>query len=198
MNFILNFKVDISNPIKFSHEAIYKEKNNFINFNKRNNKIQIGKRNYDMLDCNLNWGALVHKYLELTIPSDYDLLYKDQVGNLINELDKKELKNLDEIFQNIINRKELSFLFNEKVYKSAINEFTFMLDQKTFVIDRIVEFEHKIYVLDYKIGLLKKIKKDLIENFKKQITNYIVAVKKIYPNKEIIGVLIYLDKTVFM
>ena len=198
MNMILNFNVGISNATKIYNEAIYKEKNNFKNINKKNNKIQIGKRNYDILDHNLNWGVLVHKYLELTIPSDYDLFYRDQVGHLINELDKKERKDLDKIFQNIINRKELSFLFNESIYKSAINEFTFMLDQKTFVIDRIVEFEHKVYVLDYKIGLLKKIKKDFIENFKKQITSYVVAVKKIYPKKEIIGVLIYLDKTVFM
>ena len=73
-----------------------------------------------------------------------------------------------------------------------------MLDQKTFVIDRIVEFDHEIYVLDYKIGFLKKINKSLIEKFQQQIINYVDAVKKIYTKKKIIGVLIYLDETVFM
>ena len=99
------------------------------------------------------------------MPSDYKLSSKEQVDYLVKGLDKKELKNLDEIIQNITNRKETAFLFNETVYKSAINEFSFMLDQKTFVIDRIVEFDHEIYVLDYKIGFLKKINKSLIENF---------------------------------
>ena len=143
-------------------------------------------------------GSFVHRYLELTMPSDYKLSSKDQVDYLVKGLDKKEVKNLDEIIQNITNRKETTFLFNETIYKSAINEFSFMLDQKTFVIDRIVEFDHEIYVLDYKIGFLKKINKSLIEKFQQQIINYVEAVKKIYTKKKIIGVLIYLDKTVFM
>ena len=40
--------------------------------------------------------------------------------------------------------------------------------------------------------------KSLIEKFQHQIINYVDAVKKIYTKKKIIGVLIYLDKTVFM
>ena len=64
------------------------------------------------------------------MPSDYNLSSKDQVDYLVNGLDKKELKNLDEIVQNITNRKETAFFFDETVYKSAINEFSFMLDQK--------------------------------------------------------------------
>ena len=198
MNMILNFNTYSSKPIKFSYDLMNKEKNNFVNVNKRINKIQIGKRNHDVFDTDLKWGSLVHRYLELTMPSDYNLSSKDQVDVLVNGLDKKELNNLAEIVQNITNRKETAFFFDEKVYKSAINEFSFMLDQKTFVIDRIVEFEYEIYVLDYKIGFLKKINKSLIEKFQQQIINYVDAVKKIYTKKKIIGVLIYLDKTVFM
>ena len=138
---------------------LLEREDNFVNDNKSINKIQIGKRNHDVFDTDLKWGSLVHRYLELTMPSDYNLSSKDQVDVLVNGLDKKELNNLAEIVQNITNRKETVFFFDEKVYKSAINEFSFMLDQKTFVIDRIVEFEHEIYVLDYKIGFLKKINK---------------------------------------
>ena len=43
MNMILNFNTYSSKPIKFSYDFINKEKNNFVNVNKRINKIQIGK-----------------------------------------------------------------------------------------------------------------------------------------------------------
>ncbi len=119
------------------------------------------------------------------MPSDYNLSSKDQVDILVNGLDKKELNNLAEIVQNITNRKETVFFFDEKVYKSAINEFSFMLDQKTFI----------FCLLNLNIVLINK---SLIEKFQQQIINYVDAVKKIYTKKKIIGVLIYLDETVFM
>ena len=152
MNMILNFTTYSSKPIKFSYDFINKEKNNFVNVNNRINNIQIGKRNHDVFDCDLKWGSFVHRYLELTMPSDYKLSSKDQVDYLVKGLDKKEVKNLDEIIQNITNRKETT-LFNETIYKSAINEFSFMLDQKLLLLtglsNLIMKFMFWIIRLDF-------------------------------------------------
>ena len=139
-------------------------------------------------DENLNFegksrGDIIHQVLSQIYHLNHfdkklDIAYDE---GLIN---KKDL----EIISSLKKNKEVTKFFNNK--NKSFNEIEILSDDgNTYRLDRVVETENKIYVLDYKTG---KIVDYEHKKYLNKLDLYINLLKNIY-DKPIIGHLIYVD-----
>ncbi len=148
--------------------------------------VPIGKRNPPQLpdDEQRVFGIETHALLEV--------LTANSGGIKRASIDASSAAHI--VAQRILCADALQRFFDPSQYIAAFNELeiTATLDEKiqTQRIDRLVEFENEVWVLDYKTG---SVDAATMELYRTQIENYCGAVAALYPAKAIRGAIIDAD-----
>ena len=148
---------------------------------------RIGERRVAM-DENAQFGVLVHALLEQrTAGMD---------GGIAPVIDLKTyteqtFKNALVIVERILSAPHLQQFFDATQYRRAWNEVD-LTSSKTALkrIDRLVEFEKTLWVLDYKSSYDPE---ERLESYLEQVSEYCIAVSKIFPAHKVRGGLILAD-----
>jgi ATP-dependent helicase/nuclease subunit A len=93
----------------------------------------------------------------------------------------------------LIGRKELRRFFDAAHYVTAANEVAY-IDASGALrrIDRLVEFDDEVWVLDYKTGDAAA-DQALQESYRKQLAEYRDAVRALFPQKQVRAMLLFAD-----
>jgi ATP-dependent helicase/nuclease subunit A len=130
------------------------------------------------------YGNLVHKLLE-ELPKINKSEHENYINNFIkddnDEIKVQVLKVLD----------KYSELFNEENSLAEVPVQGMYGNKKiTGFVDRIVEFEDKIYVIDYKTG---KKNAAYMQKYKQQLDIYCKVLKNVYPHKMVIPAILWVS-----
>lgn len=156
--------------------------------------MRLGKRSDDLLDPHRRRGIRLHALLEKSVPpvaiSDRACL-RDMLGVTDEEFDM-----LWKDSRSIVEAPALARFFDPRQYLKASNEFTYVSGEGELRrIDRVVEFDDAIWVLDYKTG--DAIDKNDLEAaarpYRKQLAEYRVALSQLIPEKPVRSALIFKD-----
>ena len=144
---------------------------------------------YDKVNLAILKGNAIHKLLEVLPDSkkeDGEKIADIYLNNYFTGFDNNDKQNIKHTVFNILNNEEFKFFFTENSKSEVaivgnIDGFS-VLGQ----IDRLVELEDKILILDYK-NTSKNYKKieDLPDAYIKQLQLYKKLVEKIYSNKAV-------------
>jgi ATP-dependent helicase/nuclease subunit A len=138
----------------------------------------IGRRK-PMDSAEITFGIQVHRYLELATTGQETEAVRDDLG-----LDETAFLEVQTMAQAIL-RSPQSRRFFEKV--CAYNELEYVgEDGQVRRIDRLVEFDDEVWVLDYKTG-------GFAETYLDQLADYRRAAAALYPGKRIRTALLYAD-----
>jgi ATP-dependent helicase/nuclease subunit A len=93
--------------------------------------------------------------------------------------------------QGLIAAPRLARFFDSRQFRRALNEVAYTAEAGELRrIDRLVEFEHEVWVLDYKTGESPG-DVTLAEQYRAQLGEYCAAVRTIYPGKAVRGLLVF-------
>jgi ATP-dependent helicase/nuclease subunit A len=88
----------------------------------------------------------------------------------------------------------LSRFFDPQQFSAAANEVPLVLrsgEQRR--IDRLIEFENEVWVLDYKTGTLIGTDEVTLRGYQMQITEYRDALRSVYPDRKVSGAIVFAD-----
>lgn len=138
-------------------------------------------------------GEFIHKVLSLVEYNDEDV--KKHMSGIIRELmhstgeDYPE-NELHSLILDLINNSQISGYFLKKEGRVIKTECEFSDSEgNLFRMDRVIMDSHKITVIDYKTGEDKKAE----PAHKTQMKNYMKILKQIWPDKDIEGIIAYVD-----
>ena len=140
-----------SSDIKENSEIIAGGVNEIdLNFNEEH--FSLGTRSEEFNNTSMEFGTLVHKILEI-VTGDYESIDKEAMKNIFeavpNDFDRAWDTSLT-----IINSMRLKRFFNRHEYVKAQNEVAYVNRSGDIRrIDRLVEFDKEIWIVDYKISL---------------------------------------------
>jgi ATP-dependent helicase/nuclease subunit A len=101
----------------------------------------------------------------------------------------EELSTLWQHTQQLLAAPHLLHFFDYKQYVAAENEMPYVNPQgEVKRIDRLVEFAHEVWVLDYKLGDCEE-----AARYRPQLQEYRLAMSQIYPSKPVRAALIFAD-----
>jgi ATP-dependent helicase/nuclease subunit A len=139
-------------------------------------------------------GIRLHAWLEHRTNG----LEEAQAGALLN-LDAAEIKILAKMAAPILSNPDLAPAFDPTRFLRAHNELEFLDEAgRTARMDRLVEFEAEVWVLDYKTGGLEE--KDLSRRaspHQEQMARYEQAARALYPGKTVCTALVFADGRVY-
>jgi len=93
--------------------------------------------------------------------------------------------------QGLLAAPALARFFDPRQFRRALNEVTYAGNAgEVRRIDRLVEFENELWVLDYKTGESAG-NALLAEQYRMQVGEYCAAVRAIYPGKAVRGLLVF-------
>jgi ATP-dependent helicase/nuclease subunit A len=105
----------------------------------------------------------------------------------------RELETLSAQAVKLMGRKALHRFFDAAQYVSAANEVPYIDASGTVRrIDRLVEFDGEVWVLDYKTGVAE-MDPALQDAYRKQLGEYRDAVRALYPGKKVCAMLLFAD-----
>lgn len=82
--------------------------------------------------------------------------------------------------------------FDRAQFKRAANEVPLVTESgENLRIDRLVEFDHEVWVLDYKTGALKGVPQPLLTDYRTQVGAYCAHVARAFPGRPIRGLIIF-------
>ncbi len=85
-----------------------------------------------------------------------------------------------QICQTILHAPALQHFFNPEHYRRAHNELSYIRqDGRIGRIDRVVEFEQEVWILDYKTGNIEA----FFASYREQLLDYQDALQRCYPDK---------------
>jgi ATP-dependent helicase/nuclease subunit A len=154
--------------------------------------LRVGKRTDDLVDRRRRHGTLVHAALEKSVPpaaiDGHDDL-RDKLEMADHEFDK-----LWEEVQLIVAEPQLARFFQPEHYVRAYNEFAYVSRQGELRrMDRVVEFDDEIWILDYKTG--DSIDAENLEAaarpYRNQLMEYCTALGELMPGKPVKSALIF-------
>ncbi len=148
--------------------------------------LHIGSRSDDPVDPRRRRGTLVHAVLERCVPpsqtGDRDFL-RQSLGVSDAEFDA-----LWKAARSILDEPSLSHFFDPSQYRQAFNELPYVsADGELRRIDRVVEFDEEVWVLDYKTGDVASAD-DLAtaaRPYLKQLESYRAAITELIPDKRV-------------
>jgi ATP-dependent helicase/nuclease subunit A len=101
--------------------------------------------------------------------------------------------------QRILAAPELTRFFDPSQYKRAANEVSYMIETgEVRRIDRLVEFDEEMWVLDYKTGDPNTIDPTLMEQYRGQLAEYCAAMRRLYARRRVSGAIVFADGAVFL
>jgi len=152
-------------------------------------KIAIGERR-PATNLGMAWGTQLHTALEW-LSEHGEHLGKKAAAARPESISALEWPLFKQAAQAIIQAPELQAFFDASRYQRALNEVEFALPGgKTGRIDRLVETEFDLWVLDYKSGSADA---GLMSNYREQLSAYRLAISAIFPDKIVRCALIFAD-----
>ncbi|HSF22357.1 MAG TPA: UvrD-helicase domain-containing protein [Burkholderiales bacterium] len=101
--------------------------------------------------------------------------------------------------QRILAAPELLRFFDPSQYKRASNEVSYMIETgEVRRIDRLVEFDEEMWVLDYKTGDATTADPALMEQYRAQLAEYCAAMRRLYARRRVNGAIVFADGPVFL
>ncbi|MDA0237123.1 MAG: UvrD-helicase domain-containing protein [Proteobacteria bacterium] len=148
-------------------------------------QFSLGTRKERCTNSDIEFGILVHKILE-TITADVDLISKEATQQLCGA----SSPNFDaawDVSLRIVQAPQLKRFFMPGNYLKAMNEVAYVNNDGNIKrIDRLVEFDDELWILDYKISSDQSVhpNHDIQSQYKKQLTQYrddLLQIKKMKP-----------------
>jgi len=153
-----------------------------------------GERRALLTGRGLSYGTHFHALMDwLTggVPADRAAL---QRGLGIGE---REFAPMWEQANRVLASPALRRFFDAKQFRRAANEVSYAtVDGDIRRIDRLVEFDDAVWVLDYKTGDEKAAGATLIAAYRAQVAEYCAAVAKLYPGRPVRGAIVFTDSNV--
>ncbi len=154
--------------------------------------LRVGKRTDDLVDRRRRRGTLVHAVLEKVVPPS-EFGGRDDLRDKV-EVTDDEFEDMWKEVQLIVDEPQLQRFFQPEHYLRAYNEFAYVSRQGEIRrVDRVVEFDNEIWVLDYKTG--ESIEADNLEAaarpYRNQLTEYCEALGELIPGKPVKSALIF-------
>ncbi|MDD4930358.1 MAG: UvrD-helicase domain-containing protein [Gallionella sp.] len=134
------------------------------------------------------YGTWLHALLEHQAIAGYcDELY-DKLQRKLN-IPPELMRGLWQRARDLLNKPDLARFFDAKYYQAAANEVAYVdaLGQLRRI-DRLVEFEDEVWVLDYKSGATKS-----TASFSAQLNEYRLAMQAVHPEKSVRCAVIFAD-----
>ncbi len=145
-------------------------------------------------DEQADYGTLVHKIFELIDEqsiSDIEILKLHVENSIARNISTNEFNSAIKEVENCIQTNDLSMLFNKTNKHKILNEVPICINQSnnviTRIIDRLILTDNEAWIVDFKTTqqATNKNLAQVATQYKKQISEYIYAVKKLYPEKKI-------------
>jgi ATP-dependent helicase/nuclease subunit A len=152
----------------------------------------IGKRRQSLYTQQQQRGIWLHALLEQAATGVTNLNY----AYWKNKLSLEEFNDLQIEVKKILNAPHLQRFFNPTLYLNAWNEFAYANQSGELRrIDRLVEFENELWILDYKMGEMGSQSRQ-VTAYEKQLREY-ASVMKNFSSKRIRAALIFGDAEFF-
>ena len=152
----------------------------------------LGERTDSMVDPRRRYGSLLHALLEHLAPPG-DGGNREFLRQLLAVSDR-EFERLWQDAQRILGARELERFFDPARYLSAFNELAYVSDAGDLRrVDRVVEFDTEVWVLDYKTG--DAIDPDHLDRaarpYRRQLAEYRRAVAQFFAGKKVYAALLF-------
>jgi len=137
-------------------------------------------------------GEWFHRVLERITPQEYRVAEViPDTQSLANRLgmDEASAQRTIERVCSVCNSPELLQFFDPAIYRNAWNELDVVNEERCMRIDRLVEFENELVVLDYKLSIPDKTD-PLYSQYQLQLKRYCQAVQRLFPDKMVRSLLI--------
>lgn len=137
-------------------------------------------------------GEWFHWLLERTTPQQYraaEALPDEKSLASRLGIDAADAQRTIERVRTVYNSSELLPFFDPAIYRSAWNELDIVSEERCLRIDRLVEFENELVVLDYKLSIPEKTD-PLYSQYQLQLKRYCQAVQQSFPDKTVRSLLI--------
>jgi ATP-dependent helicase/nuclease subunit A len=110
------------------------------------------------------------------------------------DLSEREFAPLWEQAQRVLAAPGLARFFDPGQFKRAANEVSYMIETgEVRRIDRLVEFDDEMWVLDYKTGDARSVEPLLLEQYRAQITDYCAAMRRLHARQQVSGAIVFAD-----
>ena len=151
-----------------------------------------GMRKSSVADSNRDYGIKLHSLLETARDGEISNAIAERV--LANE-ENTTRENLIRHAQSILRAPHLRHFFDAEKIRSARNEVNLVdVNGELLRLDRLVEFDDEIWVLDYKSATSPTAQSTaLLADYHAQLTRYQRALAEIYPRKKLRSGLIFGD-----
>jgi ATP-dependent helicase/nuclease subunit A len=98
--------------------------------------------------------------------------------------------------QAVIAAPSLAQFFEPGKYVRAANEVAYCSHSGDVLrIDRLVEFENEVWVLDYKTGVRAEIDDGRLDQYRAQVSSYLTAMRQVFPGQRVRAALVFADAT---
>ncbi len=137
-------------------------------------------------------GEWFHALLERVTPAQYRVAQAIPDAQLLATrlgMDEASAQRTIERAHSVCNSPELLSFFDPKIYCNAWNELDVVFEERCLRIDRLVEFENELVVLDYKLSIPEKTD-PRYSQYQVQLERYCQAVRRLFPNKMVRSLLI--------
>jgi ATP-dependent helicase/nuclease subunit A len=140
-----------------------------------------GTRKSKDTDSNRDYGIKLHSLLETA--RNGEISHAIAEGILANE-EKMTSESLVRHAQSILNAPHLQRFFDLKKFKAAYNEVSLVdANGELLRLDRLVEFDDEVWVLDYKSVASQSIQSSVLSDYCTQLSRYRQALVEIYREK---------------
>ena len=109
-------------------------------------------------------------------------------------LSEREFAPLWEQAQRVLAAPSLARFFDPAQFKRAANEVSYMIETgEVRRIDRLVEFDDEMWVLDYKTGDARSVDPLLLEQYRAQVSEYCAAMRRLHARRQVSGAIVFAD-----
>jgi ATP-dependent helicase/nuclease subunit A len=109
-------------------------------------------------------------------------------------LSEREFAPLWEQAQRVLAAPGLARFFDPGQFKRAANEVSYMIETgEVRRIDRLVEFNDEMWVLDYKTGDARSVDPLLLEQYRAQVAEYCAAMRRLHARGPVSGAIVFAD-----
>ncbi len=160
--------------------------------------LETGQRVDDLVDPRRRYGKRLHALLEHLVPPRA-IAGRDFLREML-AVGNEEFEKLWKDAHTILAAPELQKFFDPKLYVRAFNEMEYVSDAGELKrIDRLVEFDDSVWILDYKTG--DSIDPDNLaaaaKPYRKQLAEYCAAVSSLVPGKPVASALVFAGGLLF-
>ncbi|MGD8476140.1 MAG: UvrD-helicase domain-containing protein [Burkholderiales bacterium] len=154
--------------------------------------LNVGRRSDNVPDQRRRQGTLVHALLEHCVPPD-KIMDRSFLRQTLG-VSEAEFDILWKTAHSIIDEPALARFFDPQHYRRAFNELSYVsADGELRRIDRVVEFDDEIWILDYKTGdaVLSGDLAGAARPYLQQLEGYRVALAQLLPGKRVRTALVF-------